>query len=88
MRLALPDERIGCAECGISVSCANYKSKLKIPVEGSAGALKMRDRSMASAIVLVAAVTFSVPAFAQNAQPQRPRSSKVQKATAASGSIP
>ena len=42
----------------------------------------MRDRSMASVIVLVAAVTFSVPAFAQNARPQRPRSSKVQKAPA------
>jgi hypothetical protein len=44
----------------------------------------MRDPSMASVIVLVAAVTFSVPAFAQNARPQRPRSSKVQKETAAS----
>src|SRR6202047_3245249 len=44
----------------------------------------MRDRSMAPVIVLVAAVTFSVFAFAQNTRPQRPRSSKVQKATATS----
>src|ERR1700726_3654732 len=43
----------------------------------------MRKRSMASVIVLVAAMTFSAPAFAQNARPQRPGSSKVQKATAA-----
>ena len=42
----------------------------------------MRDRSVASVIVLVAAVTFSVPAFAQNARPQRPGSSKALKATA------
>src|SRR5580700_11353333 len=44
----------------------------------------MRDRSMAPVIVLVAAVTFSVSAFAQNTRPERPRSSKVQKATATS----
>ena len=43
----------------------------------------MRDWSMASVIVLVAVVTLSVPAFAQNARPQHPGSSEVQKATAA-----
>jgi hypothetical protein len=43
----------------------------------------MRNRYTASVIVLVAAVTFSAPAFAQNARPRHPRTSKVQKATAA-----
>jgi hypothetical protein len=43
----------------------------------------MRDRSMASVIILVAAVILSAPAFSQNAQPEHPGSSKVQKATAA-----
>jgi len=42
----------------------------------------MRDASLASLIVLVAAITFSAPAFAQNAPPQRSGSSKVQKKTA------
>ena len=44
---------------------------------------KMRNRYMASVIVMVAAVIFSAPAFAQNDRPQHPGASKVQKATAA-----
>jgi hypothetical protein len=43
----------------------------------------MWDRSVASVIVLVAPLTFLVPAFCQNAQPNRQGSSKDQKATAA-----
>ena len=43
----------------------------------------MWDRSMASVILLVAAMTFSASAFAQDARPQRPGSSKAQKAAAA-----
>jgi len=48
----------------------------------------MRDWSMASVIVLVVVVTLSVHAFAQNARPQHPGSSEVQKATAAPAPIP
>src|SRR5579863_7445217 len=47
----------------------------------------MRDRSMASAIVLVAAATFTVGAFAQDTQPKHSGTPKVQGAASASAPL-
>jgi hypothetical protein len=55
---------------------------LETLVEVWAEGSKMRNRYVASVIVLVAAVIFSTLAFGQNAQTQHPGESKVQKTTA------